>query len=249
MDNGYCLGHQGEFTLPHLRGLMLPALPASIACRPTSLTCHTQREGRQHPDDSPWCMTPSPRPQPQRDSRARSVLPWPPTRDVKTPPWTARTAVIQTPLAAQEDMGRAVISALGRGCVTLGARRMCSRTRALSECPDWRVSSVAVVPIKISWLTIPLACEPRGRGLVTSSASRFGQGPRSWPQRVFPDRRPPPPTCLQGCAPNPSPVCAFSFPRLHCGTPFLLTLLTRSRPPETIVRFRIESFAWLAFLF
>lgn len=80
MDNGYCLGHQGEFTLPHLRGLMLPALPASIACRPTSLTCHTQREGRQHPDDSPWCMTPSPRPQPQRDSRARSVLPWPPTR-------------------------------------------------------------------------------------------------------------------------------------------------------------------------
>lgn len=65
---------------------------------------------------------------------------------------------------------------------------------------------MAVVPIKISWLTIPLACEPKGRGLVrwtrwdaTSSASRFGQGLRRRPQRVFPDRRP-------SCHPDP-PVC------------------------------------------
>lgn len=153
-------------------------------------------------------MTFSPRPRPQRDSRFPAAGP------VKTPSGTAP----QTLLADQRPCG-----CHRGGCVTLGVRRMCSRKRVLLERPDWRVSSVAVVPIKISWLTIPLACEPKGRGLVrcmrwdaSSSASRFGQGPRRWPQRVFPDRRPSPPSYLQGCAPNSSPVCAFSFPSLHC---------------------------------
>lgn len=72
---------------------------------------------------------------------------------------------------------------------------MCSRVKTLSERPDWRVSSAAVVPVKISWLTIPPS-EPSSRGPgaldATSSASRFGQGPSRRPQRVFPDRRPPP---------------------------------------------------------
>lgn len=123
---------------------------------------------------------------------------------------------------------------------------MCSRVKTLSERPDWRVSSAAVVPVKISWLTIPPS-EPSSRGHgaldATSSASRFGQGPSRRPQRVFPDRRPPHTTRGQGCAPNSSQnLCVFVF-LTTLWNALCSILLTHSRLPGTTARFRIQSFS------
>lgn len=72
-------------------------------------------------------------------------------------------------------MGRAAISAVAFGCVTLVAEDGFPNTRASSERPDWRVSSLPVMAVKISWLTIPLAYDPRAR---------------AWSNRM---RHPPPP--------------------------------------------------------
>lgn len=74
---------------------------------------------------------------------------------------------------------------------------------------------MAVVPIKISWhVTVPLAYEPKGRGLVRWM--RHPPPPASGKDQEdglkgssLIDAHPHP-ACLQGFAPSSSPICAFS---------------------------------------
>ena len=138
-------------------------------------------------------------------------------------------------------MGRAVISALCRGCVTLGVRRMGSRIRAPSERPDWRVSSLA----SLGYHSARLRTEEPGLGALdaTSSASRFGHGP----QRVFLDRRPPPTPPSKDGSEFVTNLCVFVF-LTPLWDALLSILLTHSRLPGTTVRFRIKGFSWLALL-
>lgn len=253
--------------------LMLPAFARQHHLLQTAISdlSHTPSHANSRPISHGACMTPSLRSQnTQRDSKPGPFSQSLPTGHVKTLDSTHSCQSKRKPFQQPEGDGpHRDQRRHSRVRVTFGGRvrRMCPRARdavGASRLEGSRRRQSC--PSRSLGLPFRPPGDPRSRGPgspgcslgaldATSSASRFGQGPRRRPQRVFPDRRPPPPHLGRRLRARMrsefvTKSCAFSFSSTPIvGHPFPRFVLTQSRPPSAIVRFRTEELVVASFTF